>query len=880
MLTPIHRWVLPTLALALVACTTPPATTVARRPSEAPSAPAKTPPPAVVAIASARPPQAAPHTLSGIVQAPVGLVAEKGNGVVSNNGGSILGKMKRGLLDAPAQGVVTGARVAVLDAAGKPVAGPGGQPLVATTDDQGAYAFDQPLPADNLVVSVELGVAVGQLTAIAPASTSERRVDLDVVSTLTTGYILDRYVSSQADPIGTLDRLPAGVEADTRAKAAAAVAGGKVALPDALTRVRVVAAIDALRKADPALDAQLDTVKRLLIPAGQSDLGAGLLATTVALGRVEGLAMLPSGELLLATVRVPAGGATTKQARLWRLGADGRLAVAIDDHNPYVSATGPDGAPAFGGFGVDAAGRTLINAGGRLGRIEADGTVTPVAELTGVVSQVRVDAQGRIWTINGASTNGPQTIRVTSIAAAGASPQPRKALPGAAGNSVIVLAVDGHATVFDPVTGKRNSYDPATDAWTSAAYVADPGGWTVDAAGNAFIINASTRAVSAVQPDGSARRLVDALPPEVQLSPYGNTIDLADLELSNIAVCAAPDGSAYMVDYQGRVYHLVGGKATLVAGVAAAAIATGDANAISLEQPSALAALPNGDMLVADARRKQILRVTPDHRIAVYGGSGQDGMAAEGQAIAAAPLSGVQRMLAGSNGDLYVLQQSLISLAAPAAGGQPGFGFSKLQLLRLGADGVVHIATHSDTAFPSMNAFVLAGDVPYFCSPLTSVQRVTSQGLEPVDLGTYGLGGAAGGTGAGLVAGDAKGTLWLALEPKTLLRCVPPAKPEVVSTDARVAALIDATTHDLGRGVVDAQGRLCFADAVKGCVWRLDPKTTSFTCIAGQGGPIFAGTTPDDSLSSPKDLAFAPDGALLVLDGGSKQLKRIPPDKL
>ena len=50
-----------------------------------------------------------------------------------------------------------------------------------------------------------------------------------LVSTLTTGYILDQYVVSQPDPLKTLAKLPAGVEADTRAAAASAL----TAVPDA-----------------------------------------------------------------------------------------------------------------------------------------------------------------------------------------------------------------------------------------------------------------------------------------------------------------------------------------------------------------------------------------------------------------------------------------------------------------------------------------------------------------------------------------------------------------------------------------------------------------------------------------------------------------------
>jgi hypothetical protein len=852
------------LALVLAACSGQPGTMpTARKPAAASTAPSTAPSPVQSHVVEPSPATRV-VTLAGSVRGPAALVSEKGNGIISDNAGGIISDNAGGIVSnngggfrltaAPDQVPVAGARVVVLDAAGKPVPG-----LVATTDAKGAYAFTQPLPADNMVVSVDLGTH-GSLAAIAP--TGGTKADVDLVSTLTTGYILDQYVKGDAK---VLDKLPADVEADTRAKAAGAVAGGKVPLPDDLTPAKIVATVEALRKADPTLDAQMDAVKRLLIPAGQADLGTGQLATAVDLGQVLHLAVTPGGELLMATQRMGAPSSSNVQARIWRLGKDGRLAVAVDDQSPYVKPAA--GSPGFDSFGLDASGALLIlSAAGEVGRIGADGQVTTLATVKGARGPVWVDAQGKVWSI---------ARKAQAVAVVRPDAGPGKDSPAVATDSAVAFAADGQATVYDQGSGKRHTYDAGANAWTTAPFDAGKGYASLDPAGRLYEVDPSTRVVSQQLPDGSLKPLA-TLPAEADLQPVGGTIDFNDLELSQIAVCGAPDGSAFMVDFRGRVYHLANGRATHVAGLPAKAGATGDANAVSLQSPVAVVALPNGDVLVGDEGRKQVLRVTPDHKIAIWGGSGQEGLATEGQALKDAPLSGLVR-LAVDGQDVYLMQETLFSSAMAGLtdlSGLPGLG--KSQLLRIGADGIVHVAARIDNTAPTFSNFVRAGGKVYVRgSLLGGIQVLEAGALTSINLGA----GASPADAPTVLAGDPTGPLWLFQGPKTLLRCAPPSAPEAIVTDDRLAGLSAIATNPL-RGVVDAKGRVCMVDPTKNCVWRFDPADKSFTVLAGQGGPIFAGSTPDDSLGSPKDLAFAADGALLVLDGGNKQVKRIPPDKL
>lgn len=57
----------------------------------------------------------------------------------------------------------------------------------------------------------------GRLTAIASkGDVAGHPVDLDLVSTLTTTYILDQYIDSQGDPLATFEKLSAAVTSPIR----------------------------------------------------------------------------------------------------------------------------------------------------------------------------------------------------------------------------------------------------------------------------------------------------------------------------------------------------------------------------------------------------------------------------------------------------------------------------------------------------------------------------------------------------------------------------------------------------------------------------------------------------------------------------------------
>jgi hypothetical protein len=218
--------------------------------------------------------------------------------VISNNGGSLISKTKPYRLRALEQVPVAGALVRCLDAGGRPLLDSDGKPLEARTDATGAYALVAAVPTQALVLTAELPGQQGLLQALAPRTTGPRdRTDIELISTLTSTYILETYVRSQPDPVAALERLPVDVEAQTRQEAAQALGSAPAGLPQRLDTSEVVETVTTLRRQVPALDAQLEAVRKLLIVAGLSDLGNGQAADSVYLGDVRGLQAAPDGSV-------------------------------------------------------------------------------------------------------------------------------------------------------------------------------------------------------------------------------------------------------------------------------------------------------------------------------------------------------------------------------------------------------------------------------------------------------------------------------------------------------------------------------------------------------------------------------------------------------
>lgn len=244
-------------------------------------------------------------------------------------GGDLIGKRKSAIPSLTSQETVANAAVFLVDASGEAVFGPDDHALLATTDDQGQYTFPVVMTDRSLIVVATLPDDQGELQAVSSRNGGTVRLtDLDLTSTLTTRYIVNTYVKTNADPLETLDGLPGDLEAETRAIVAAALGVTEVDLSKFLTPEEVNLTMAALRSQNPDLDRQFGQIHRLLNEPPPAEVNdeplppAVLLAKEVPLRSIDQLIVNTDGTLLIAE---------SAESRLWRLTSDGHLALVLDN---------------------------------------------------------------------------------------------------------------------------------------------------------------------------------------------------------------------------------------------------------------------------------------------------------------------------------------------------------------------------------------------------------------------------------------------------------------------------------------------------------------------------------------------------------------------
>ncbi|MFN3432643.1 MAG: hypothetical protein ACK46X_22185, partial [Candidatus Sericytochromatia bacterium] len=211
-------------------------------------------------------------SLIGRVTAPSGLISNSGGTIISNNGGSY-----RTL--AVSEAAVAGAEVVLVGADGQPVKDAKGLPFKTKTDAAGNYKLPFSGATSHLLARVTLPAQKGDLLALVPRrdAKGDRTVDLNFRSTLVMGYILGQYVKGDAK---ILEKLPEDIEAETRTKMGGALESSSVPAPATLSSSDVGKTVDALRRENTAIDAQMEKVKRILL-VGLSDQGVGRDALSV-----------------------------------------------------------------------------------------------------------------------------------------------------------------------------------------------------------------------------------------------------------------------------------------------------------------------------------------------------------------------------------------------------------------------------------------------------------------------------------------------------------------------------------------------------------------------------------------------------------------------
>lgn len=787
--------------------------------------------------------------LVGTAKVPAHLITDNGGGLITDNGGGYR------LLTAPDQVPLAGATVRVLDASGAPVTDAAGKPLTTTTDAQGRYALTVAGTARHLIVSIALPEGKGALSAIAvKESRGAKPVDADLFSTLATGYVVSQYVRGQKDPLSTLEKLPAEVEAETRAKVAAAFAKTDLTVP-ALAETDVVAAVEKLKAADAPFRAQLEKVRQLLVAAGQSDLGAGRLGTQVSLGAIRNVALADDGSLYITCPNAH---------RIWRLAKDGRLYTAAGSGTPTQgSLDGKPGAEAGLqsplGVTLDAEGRPLIVEGGarRVSRLEADGRLkslmpglkrTPRLAVGGPDGRLHVftveDSVAEYWSAMPGET---PTVKHTFAAGELAALKGITTYGLDAKGRVCFSSGDKAAYRFDPQT---LTLTPVTAASASTVHRA-----TFDGRGNLVVLDQAPdgRRLRVITPDDAVKPLLDKQ---------------GGLLIVGTGVAYTPQGHLYM-DNWGVINRLEAGKLTAVAGTNAANAATLDE--LVLTNPSGVACLPTGELIVADSNLgSKVWKVKADRSVVRIAGGGGVDRNLEGGEAAEMRLGFVSRVKTDASGQVYFYESTT----------------TEQTVRRLDTAGKLHTIYRATAAEPFRDLAVAPDGTVYLSLakldtakqvlPEKTVWRLKPGETTPSLLLTETLAHDATFTSFISLAVGPDGALYLAMTHNDvgyLKRWTEAQGLKTLKQASQFKVLWGTENTSMA---LDAQGRVYVANSWDNQLHRYDPALDAITAVAGQGTARFGGSGVDDSLEKPRFPAFNSTGDLYFADSGHQQVKRIP----
>lgn len=270
------------------------------------------------------------NTANVIGQNTANVIGQNTANIVSNNGGSVIGQNTANIISnnggSLGQRPLAYAALRVVDAAGKPKKGKNGQPLVGQADEWGQFLVPKDEIDANCVIEVESPAIKGQLKAFVAkgAQTPEKELEVDMVSTLSATYILDKFVKGDQ---AVFERLTPEIEMEARQDVKAAIKDKPDEVLATTEASAVVAAVEGLIGKNSSVQDVFKRIEKLLIVVGIQNDGDGMAALDVPLEDVDGL--LPTAEGVYTF--------TAADHRLRRVDAEGKIWNVVQPNTwPYA----------------------------------------------------------------------------------------------------------------------------------------------------------------------------------------------------------------------------------------------------------------------------------------------------------------------------------------------------------------------------------------------------------------------------------------------------------------------------------------------------------------------------------------------------------------
>lgn len=262
------------------------------------------------------------------------VIGQNGANIVNNNGGNVIGQNGANIVSnnggSLGQRPLAYASLRVVDAAGKLKIGKNGQPLEGKADAWGQFLVPREEIDANCVIQVSSPLINGELKAFVSkgASSPEKELEIDMVSTLATTFILDQFIDGDQK---ILEKLTPEIEAEARSDVRSALESKVTNLIDTTETSQIVSLVNNIISEDVSVQDVFERIEKLLIISGITNDGDGHLALDVPLGHVGGMKATSIGLFLFMP----------EEHKLLLVTNDGRIKIIVKQNSwPYAENVG------------------------------------------------------------------------------------------------------------------------------------------------------------------------------------------------------------------------------------------------------------------------------------------------------------------------------------------------------------------------------------------------------------------------------------------------------------------------------------------------------------------------------------------------------------